>query len=232
MSVRLGADLGLTSFSVRYNSGRHISHNGRRLAALLTELVAAYPLPIDELVLIGHSMGGLVARSAAHYGQVHGALWVPLLKRIVCLGTPHQGAPLEQVVNGLASLLAVVPTPGTLAPAAVLNSRSAGLKDLRFGYTVDEEWQGRAPDAFRQNQRRTLPPVAGVDYIFVGASVARDPDRLIGRTLGDYFVPPSSATRPGHLASHRGRAHILGNLHHLRLLNHPDVYAILRHALE
>jgi PGAP1-like protein len=62
----LEEDLGLTPLFLRYNTGLHISDNGRRLADLLDRLIEAWPVPVQDLVLIGHSMGGLVARSALH----------------------------------------------------------------------------------------------------------------------------------------------------------------------
>ena len=69
---RLREDLGHTPVYARYNTGRHISDNGRALAAALEALVEDWPVPVEELVLVGHSMGGLVARSACHYGERDG----------------------------------------------------------------------------------------------------------------------------------------------------------------
>ena len=170
----LQADLGYTPVYVRYNSGQHISHNSRLLSALLAQLVAEYPVPVGEIALIGHSMGGLVARSAALHGQTTGELWVRHLRHIFCLGTPNLGAPLEQSVNLLTSVLGAVDTAGTQVPAQVLNTRSAGIKDLRFGYTLDEEWQGKDPDALLKNYRQDVPLVDGVGYYFVAATLTED----------------------------------------------------------
>jgi len=64
---RLAAEAGVRVLYVRFNTGLHISENGRALSQLLTELLAAYPDAIGELVLVGHSMGGLVIRSAGYY---------------------------------------------------------------------------------------------------------------------------------------------------------------------
>ena len=60
----LADDHDVTVLSVRYNTGRHISTNGRELAHLLNHLVSAWPVRVREVNLIGHSMGGLVVRSA------------------------------------------------------------------------------------------------------------------------------------------------------------------------
>ncbi|HEX8957423.1 MAG TPA: alpha/beta fold hydrolase, partial [Burkholderiaceae bacterium] len=64
----LQKEIGITPLFLRYNTGLPIAENGRRLAELLHALLDAFPVAIREIVLIGHSMGGLVARSAAASG--------------------------------------------------------------------------------------------------------------------------------------------------------------------
>ncbi len=68
---RLAAEAGCRPLYVRFNSGLHISENGRALSQLLTELVEAYPQAVGELVLVGHSMGGLIIRSAGYYAALN-----------------------------------------------------------------------------------------------------------------------------------------------------------------
>src|SRR5204862_448640 len=125
--ARLEEDLGYTPLYLRYNTGLHISDNGRRLAALLEETVESWPVPVEEIVLVGHSMGGLVARSACHYGGD----WTQRVRHVFCLGSPHLGAPLEKAANLAAYALARLPETRPLAK--VVNGRSVGIKDLRFG---------------------------------------------------------------------------------------------------
>jgi hypothetical protein len=106
----LARALGLTPVYLHYNSGRHVSQNGRDFAAALADLVAHWPVPVTELMIVGHSMGGLVARSACH--QAGGSAWLKHLSRLVFLGTPHQGAPLERggrLVDAAARRLAPMP---------------------------------------------------------------------------------------------------------------------------
>jgi triacylglycerol lipase len=104
----LARDHGVTALSLRYNTGRHISSNGRDLAEILNWLMRAWPVPVREINLIGHSMGGLVVRSACHYARsVHprgrrlpfGRRWTSKVRRVVLIGAPNTGAPLEVVVN-------------------------------------------------------------------------------------------------------------------------------------
>ncbi|HSN25159.1 MAG TPA: hypothetical protein VLT45_02705, partial [Kofleriaceae bacterium] len=95
----LARDLGYTPLYVRYNSGRHISTNGAALAELLERLVTSWPMDVEELVLVGHSMGGLVARSACHAGAERDARWLRQLRALITLGSPHHGAPLERGGN-------------------------------------------------------------------------------------------------------------------------------------
>jgi pimeloyl-ACP methyl ester carboxylesterase len=108
----LEEDLGLTPLFLRYNTGLHISDNGRRLADLLDRLVGAWPVPLQDLVLVGHSMGGLVARSALHQaggGTDAARPWTRLVRDTITLGTPHLGAPLERGVHALTHTLARLP---------------------------------------------------------------------------------------------------------------------------
>jgi len=216
----LQRDLGYTPLYVRYNSGLHVSENGRRLADLIEELSAVYPEPIEELVLIGHSMGGLVVRSAVHYGALDRRSWISHLTHVICIGTPHHGAPLEQVGNLLTSVLRYFDTPGTQIPAQILNLRSAGIKDLRFGYVVDEDWAGHDPDALFQNNRRDIPFLQGVGYYFIASTISRDSQHPARQWIGDLLV---------HLPSAQGQSltatgQVFCGMHHFHILNHPDVY--------
>jgi hypothetical protein len=106
---RLAQDLGFTAAELRYNTGLRISQNGRRLAQLLDELLGAWPVAIDEMALVGHSMGGLVTRSACHYGQGGGHTWTKALRHVFCLGSPHLGADLEKAINASGWALGRVP---------------------------------------------------------------------------------------------------------------------------
>jgi pimeloyl-ACP methyl ester carboxylesterase len=221
---RLESELGYTSLYVRYNSGLHISDNGRRLAAMLDQLVASWPVPVSEIVLIGHSMGGLVARSACHYGRADG--WKTSVRHAFTLGTPHRGAPLEQAANVACSALSLLPeTRGFATP---LRNRSPGIKDLRYGYLLDDDWHGFDPDAFLRNTGRRIPFLDAANHYFVCATLASDPDSALARIVGDLLVLRASAW------SHGGRGeritfpvdqyrHI-GGATHFDLLNHPAIY--------
>ncbi len=97
---RLAADLGYTPLYLHYNSGRHISTNGRELAELLEETIAHWPVADRASSrILGHSLGGLLARSACHYAMQAKHTWPAKLGKIVFLGTPHHGSPLERHGN-------------------------------------------------------------------------------------------------------------------------------------
>lgn len=220
---RLARDLGYTPVYLRYNSGLHISINGRSCSRVLEALSAHWPVPPREIVLIGHSMGGLVARAAADVAAARGAAWVSHLQQVVCLGSPHLGAPLEQVVHLGTHLMKRLPLSRPVA--RLLDSRSLGIKDLRWGYTQDAEWKGRDPDAFWTQDRLQSGAVPFVRYRFVGTCLTRDPQHPVARAIGDGLVrlPSSLATD---IAGADGA--MRAQLGHLRLLNHPEVYALLR----
>lgn len=229
--TRLRSDLGFTPIYVRYNTGRHISENGRSLADLIRVLCEAYPVPIEEIALVGHSMGGLVARSAAHYAREHEMPWLHRLRHVACIGSPHLGAPLEKGTNLLTWLLRRLDAAGADVPAALLDARSAGIKDLRYGYTVDEEWMGRDPDRVFADARRNVPLVEDVGYYFFAATITRDLQHPIGQLLGDLLVRLPSASgqdpKPAKRIPFRSGAVFTG-MHHVHLVNHPDIYEALR----
>ena len=231
----LQSDLGFTPFYVRYNTGRRVPQNGRLLSTLLTQLVAAYPRKVEEIVLVGHSMGGLVVRSAAHYGQASGEPWVQRLRHVFSMGAPHLGAPLPKATHVLSDLLGAFDTAGTQVLAQVLNVRSAGMKDLRFGYTIDEEGENKDPDALLENHRQTVPLIDGVGYYALAATITRGPKHPIGQLLGDLLVRPPSAA--GYTPAPRRESpllsgYVFGGMHHFDLANHPDVYAFIRQCIE
>jgi pimeloyl-ACP methyl ester carboxylesterase len=224
---RLRDELGLTPLWVRYNSGLHISDNGRRLAELLDELERDWPQPLEEVTLVGHSMGGLVARSACHYAALDGLPWSGSVRHVFCLGSPHLGADLEKGANVLSWALGRLPE--TRAFAGVLNARSAGIKDLRHGSCVDEDWRDRDPDELLRDHCGDVPFPPGAAHYFVAASVRDGP---LGTLLGDLLVRvPRASGRGGRgrrVEFEAGNGAELGGLNHFDLLGHPAVYEQLR----
>jgi len=173
---------GWTPVYVRYNSGRAIADNGRELAERLDELDA------DEISLIGHSMGGLVACSACHAGGD----WTRRVSHVITLGSPHTGAPLESAVHYAAQVLGVMPE--SRAFAALLRRRSAGIRDLRRGLDV--------------------PQLENARHCFVSATVTREKDHPVGRFVGDWLVLERSASHRTQEPFHVGSTHHLALLNH------------------
>lgn len=183
--------LDATPLYLRYNSGLHISTNGRELASVLEQVVAAWPVPPERLTVIGHSMGGLVARSAVAIARQQGLRWPGLLRELVFLGTPHHGAPLERAGHGADWLLA---SNAFSAPFARLGRiRSAGITDLRHGCVQDADWQGRDRFASGADHRQPLPLPDGVRCYAVAATLAGQRSRLAERLTGDGLVSVDSA---------------------------------------
>ncbi|MCE4555195.1 esterase/lipase family protein [Roseateles cellulosilyticus] len=185
----LARSLGYTPVYLHYNTGLSVSTNGRILAQLMEGLYSVWPVPVERLTLIGHSMGGLVARSAIHHAgllQRNNPRWVARVNDLVCLGTPHQGAPLEKAAHGLDVLLAATPYAGPLARIGKV--RSAGINDLRQGNVVrapaDGEGAGRG-------ERVGLP--AGTQCFAVAGSLGPEPGNLKAALLGDGLVSVASA---------------------------------------
>jgi pimeloyl-ACP methyl ester carboxylesterase len=231
--ARLRDELAITPVYVRYNSGLRVSDNGRELAAAVERLATNWPVDVAEISLIGHSMGGLVARSACHYGEGEDHEWTESLRHVFCLGTPHLGAPLERAANVAGWALARLPESRPFGDL-FFNRRSVGIKDLRFGNCVEEDWCDCDPDEFLRDRCREVPFLPNATYYFVGATLTKRPDGL-GRLFGDLLVQYPSASGSGRrrrIPFEVENGHHLGGAHHLRLLNHPDVYAQIRKWIE
>jgi len=216
---------GWTPVYVRYNTGRHISDNGATLDALLEELAADWPVQLERIALVGHSMGGLVARSAAHQASLRNAAWVKHVTHLVSLGTPHMGAPLEQSVHYLSAALSALPE--TRPFGAFLRRRSSGIRDLRQGSLVDADWRDCDPDALRARACEEVPLLDGATHCFVSATLTREPGHPVGRLLGDCLVLVPSASgrsRTRRLGFRDEDGLHIGGASHFALLRHPQVY--------
>ncbi|MFN0253876.1 MAG: lipase family alpha/beta hydrolase [Kofleriaceae bacterium] len=224
----LARDLGYTPIYVLYNSGLHISTNGHALAQLLERLVAAWPVHIDEIVFLGHSMGGLVARSACHVAPDHAHMWQNRLRTLITLGAPHHGAPLERGGNWIDRFLDLSPYSAPLG--ALGRIRSAGVTDLRFGNVVDEHWHGRDRFAHGSDTRSPCPLPRGVRCYAIAGTLST---QASSRLRSDGMVPVESAfgihARPElDLAFPEAHRFIAFGTGHVDLLGTPAVFDTLR----
>jgi pimeloyl-ACP methyl ester carboxylesterase len=227
--TRLRDDLGFTPVYLRYNTGLHISENGKALAETINQLQELWPVPVEEIALVGHSMGGLVVRSACHYGTERQHRWPEAVSHVVCLGSPHLGADLEKGVNAASWALARLPE--TKALSAFLNARSAGTKDLRYGALLDDDWRDGDPDEFLQDRCHEVPFLPGAGYHFVATTAGPRP---VGVILGDRLVRPQSASGAGRsrrIPFEPASGLTLTGLHHFDLLNHTAIYEKLHEWL-
>ena len=229
----LQKDLGFTPCFLRYNSGLHISTNGRRLSNLLEEFVRSYPEKVAELILVGHSMGGLVFRSACHYGKKEKREWVKLVRKIFYLGTPHLGTHLEKLGKLVTTILNQIPNPVTKILSLVGDMRSDGIKDLRHGYIVDEDWQKKNADHLFHLHRHTTPLLKNADHYLICSTLSKVAGSRLGRMFGDGLVHPSSGTGQGLLSSNKllfPEAHlkIIPGLSHYNLQRSRRVYRQIR----
>ncbi len=189
----LEKDRGFTSFFLRYNSGLHISTNGKRLSDLLEKFILSYPRKIREIVLVGHSMGGLVFRSACHYGQKENKKWVKLVRKVFYLGSPHLGTHFEKLGKLTTTLLNQIPNPITKALVFLGDLRSAGIKDLRHGYLVDEDWKKKNADRLFYWHENKTPLLKKANHYLICGTLSKVADSKMGRLFGDGLVHPASA---------------------------------------
>ena len=224
------ASLGYCPVYARDNTGLHISANGAELAAQLEALLDEWPVAVESLAVIGHSMGGLVMRSALHEALQAGMRWPAKLKQLVFLGTPHHGAPLERGGNWLHRGLGVSPYVAPFTRLAGL--RSSGITDLRHGNLLDHDW---AASRFAQRDTRAAVPLPhGVACYAIAGTLG---EGAMDEWLGDGLVPLASAlgrhakpTRDLHIPS--SHQWIARGVNHLDLLSSDAVYRRLRRWLK
>lgn len=197
------ASSGFTPVAVRYNSGDAIADNGDALARLLDEVVEHWPVLVTEIVLVGYSMGGLVAQAAVASGRTGAARWIDTARHVVTIAAPHLGSPIEKAVEVAARSLMVAPQTKPLSE--FLAHRSVGIRDLRSGMVL-----AAASD--------------GIDHHLIGAVITKDASHPVGSVVGDLIVRPASATAP-HLAA-RNR-HLIGGRRHFDILHEPAVAATI-----
>jgi len=227
----LARECGLTPLYVRYNTGRHISDNGQELSRLLDQLLDTHP-HIDRVTLSGHSMGGLVARSAGHYAAVLGRSWPRITDSVVLLGVPNDGSHLEQAAHLTTWVLQAIPTIATNIIARTINARSAGIKDLRLGLLVEDDWRRPDADTMGLADRTAVPLMPGVHYHLAIGTLTQSEHSILAAYFGDGIVGGNSAVATRHSAGGASiRWRVFTNTTHLALVSSPKVQAFISDAL-
>jgi len=234
----LARDLGYTPLYVRYNTGLPIADNGAAFANLVHDVVAAWPVPVEEVLLVGYSMGGLVVRSACHVAATgdagHGA-WLGLVKRAFYVGSPHLGAPAERLGRALVGLLRAVPDPYVQLAVDLGELRSDGVKDLGDADLRHEDRARRTPFGPRAlplgDERHPVPLLPSIRHFLAAGTLSEDP--LLARFFGDTIVPVPSATFGACTSSETmalppSHVKIFPGVAHIDLARHTGVYASLR----
>ncbi|HKP57080.1 MAG TPA: alpha/beta fold hydrolase [Polyangiales bacterium] len=231
----LERDLGWTACYVRYNTGVPIADNGAQLARLLERLLAVYPREVEELLLIGYSMGGLVTRSACHVASIAGMGWLGRVKRIIYVATPHLGAPAERLGKLTAGVLTAIRDPYTQLIADVANLRSGGLQDLGHADLRHEDRVQQRSVWMLRDGRHPLPLLPNIQHTLIAGSLAVDP--RLAFLFGDSLVSVVSGTFANQADEVREllpaeRVKVLPGLSHVALAHHPAVYELIKSTLE
>ena len=228
--ANLMLERGYCSLYLHYNTGRHISSNGAQFAHTLQAMCDAWPVPVEEIVILGHSMGGLITRSACHIAQQAKLGWLSKLSKIVFLGSPHQGAPLERGGNWVNILTDANAYSAPFSRLAKI--RSAGITDLRHGSLLASDWQDKDRFAHSSTLPGTVPLPKNVACFAIAATLGKRIGDISDISLGDGLVPLASALGQHTLPERRldfatERQAIVYQTNHLDLLNSPMVTQLL-----
>jgi pimeloyl-ACP methyl ester carboxylesterase len=227
----LAAATGHAPLLVRYGSGRAIGRNGVDLARVLDEVTRAWPVPVTAVTLVGHSMGGLVARAAAAAAVAAGHPWGRVLTDIVLLGAPHGGSWLEKAAN-VGSWALRRSSPYSAPIGGVLDGRSRGIKDLRFGMLTDEGWGDADVDGLLTGLGADLPWDADTTHHLVVGRLRTGERHPLNAVFGDGLVRAGSASggRTRRVVG-PGRVVVQVDANHNGLVRHPEVADLLHGIL-
>ncbi|WP_445116882.1 PGAP1-like alpha/beta domain-containing protein [Acinetobacter sp. WZC-1] len=181
-----------TMLYLHYNTGRRISANGHTFANILEDLVKHNPR-ITSIDLIGHSMGGLVCRSALFYGKQNIYQWFHMTENLVCLGSPHHGAVLERLGFALQDKIGRFPIIKLISH--IMNIRSNGILDLRYGSVRDDDWEHNTARIGQLDDNRKPAPLPSHinTYLVAGTLEFENRQNRPLEIMGDYLVSVKSA---------------------------------------
>ena len=221
------AAAGASPLLVRYGTGRSMARNGADLDALLERLVAGWPVEVTDLTIVGHSMGGLVTRSACLHAARNDRTWIRRLHDVVYLATPHLGSWLEKFANVLSWTLRRDPRSAPIG--RLLDGRSRGIKELRFGTIAPEAIDDALIDDLLTGLAPDEPWAADVTHHVVVGRL-RDGRHVLNATFGDALVRAGSAAGQGRhrqIAAWGEVVTIEVAESHTRLARHPRIARLL-----
>jgi pimeloyl-ACP methyl ester carboxylesterase len=208
---RLMETFAITPLFLRYNTGLPIAENGNALNTALSNLLEAYSQHIEQIILVGFSMGGLIARSAQSWARQNpNSLWLDRLEHAIYIGTPHEGAPLEKLTKHASALIARTPKTYFKVWGEQLNLRSEGVKNL----------------GTQHSEHEALKFTDSCEHYFIAGSIWRSDQKVANWMFGDSLVRRESAS-PKDRPTHSKTAYFEG-IHHLRLAYSNTVWKQLR----
>ena len=234
--VLLEEEKNQTVLYLRYNTGRHISQNGRSLSNLMQNVNEIYGDSIKRITIIAHSMGGLVSRSSCYYAEIQGQNWISKIKKIYLIGVPNDGAFLEKMGHLTTIILKKIWNFQTRLIAKIADERSNGIKDLRWGFMVDEDWQSSNANDLLNVKRKSIPPLKGVKYFIIVGTLLENETHVVSQYFGDGLVGKKSASgeifsTPDNMYHDFLDFQIFSKINHISLLTSTDVYKYIEETI-
>lgn len=184
----LEQDNNYTVLYLRYNTGLHISENGRMLSNLLEVFSEKFKSEISEINLIGHSMGGLLIRSAGYYAGIQRQDWTQFIKKIFLIGVPNKGSYLAQTAEFMNELFKKADISKDELISSFIDIRSNGIKDLAHAYLTDEDWLNSNKNKIKKFK---VHPLSGVKYYLIAGILGKN--KIFRTYFGDGLVGSESA---------------------------------------
>jgi hypothetical protein len=221
---------------LRYNTGRHISQNGQDFSLLIQNLLDFYRKDITEIVIMAHSMGGLVTRSACYYAGKLDHNWISILKKVFLIGVPNEGSYVARIAHMTQYFMRKIDPTDNDKVAKFFEIRSNGIKDLSFGFLIDEDWQNTDYENKKVVKATKILPLKNVEYFLIAGIVSDEKSKKkIFNFFGDGLVEKKSALsnlfKENEMQSGLVNFKLFENENHLALLESKEVHEYVTNCL-
>jgi hypothetical protein len=215
---KLQEEFGFTPFYLRYNTGLSLEKNGRNFSAQLSKLFKNYPIKIDDLMLIGFSMGGGLLSHAQYSAQKNNQAWLKVLSKCMYLGDSSENSLLANILQLSGDFLRHTPIRYINFLADWFDYRS---KRLQTNENKENDF-----DLKRRRSREFALFVESSRHYFVNGNLTRKGQNIYNRSIED-LNPKQKNSDSSRATPPRSQSVHLEGISPIRLAHSNRVYSLI-----